>query len=145
MRMPGALRMPFAFGLLTKRRIDKALLTDWVRPVQTDRGVRRDARKFLLGSNPDVTLAAAERLTRFERPALIAWGADDRIFRFSYAERLAAVLPDARVVRIEDARAFVSLDQPARLAEAIQAFVDAGESQSDGRTPVGTSPGTLAT
>ena len=145
MRMPGALQMPFAFGMLTKRRIDKALLADWVRPVRTDRGVRRDARKFVLGQTPELTLAAAEQLTRFRRPALIAWGADDPFFRFTYAERLAAILPEAQLVRIEDARTFVSLDQPARLAEAIQAFVDAGESQSDGRTPVGTSPGALAT
>jgi len=146
MRMPFALQMPFAFGWLTKRRIDKTLLREWVRPLQTDRGVRRDARKFLLGATPDDTLAAAERLTRFQRPALIAWGADDPFFKFEYGERLAKVLPDARLERIEDARAFVALDQPARLAQAIQRFVEAPPgSQSAGRTPAGASPGTAAT
>jgi pimeloyl-ACP methyl ester carboxylesterase len=145
MRMPLALRMPFAFGMLTKRPIDKALLADWVRPLRVDRGVRRDTRKFLRAVTPDDTLAAAERLTRFRRPALIAWGADDRFFRFSYAERLATVLPNARLERIEDARTFVPLDQPARLASLLQRFVDADGTQPAGRTPVGASPGTAAT
>jgi pimeloyl-ACP methyl ester carboxylesterase len=146
MRMPLALRMPFAFGALTKRPIDKALLRDWVRPLQTDRGVRRDARKFLLGMDPEETLAAAERLTRFRRPALIAWGTDDPFFRLEYGERLAKVLPDARLERIEDARAFVPLDQPLRVARSLQEFIDAtGGSQPGGSVPVGIAPGTAAT
>jgi pimeloyl-ACP methyl ester carboxylesterase len=145
MRMPFALRMPFAFGGLAEH-IDKRLLRDWVRPLQSDPGVRRDARKFLLGTSPDETLAAAERLTRFPRPALIAWGGDDRFFKFEYAERLAKILPDARLQRIDGARAFVSLDQPARLAQALQRFLDeTGASQSAGSTPVGVAPGTGGT
>lgn len=145
MRLPLALRMPFAFGRLSKRRLDKALLAEWARPLRTDRGVRRDARKFLRAMTTDDTLAAAERLARFRRPALIAWGADDGFFRFSYAERLATLLPDARLERIEGARTFVALDQPARVAGLIQRFVEADGSQPAGRTPVGTAPGTAAT
>ena len=37
---------------------------------------------------------------------------EDKLFKIEYAERLAATLPDARVVRIPDARTFVMLDQP---------------------------------
>jgi len=71
------------------------------------------------GIDPAVTIAAAERLRDFDRPALIAWGAEDRFFPFSDAERLAATLPNARLERVPGARAFVQLDAPERLAEMI--------------------------
>ena len=51
-----------------------------------------------------------------------AWGVDDRFFRIASAERLAAMLRDARIERIEDARTFVALDQPDRVAELIGEF-----------------------
>ena len=56
---------------------------------------------------------------------LLAWAPEDKLFAIRHAERLAARLPDARIERIADAKTFVSLDQPQRLAEAIAAFVAA--------------------
>ena len=54
---------------------------------------------------------------------LLAWAPEDRFFPFAHAERLADLLPDARLERIEDSRTFVSEDQPQRLAELIAGFV----------------------
>jgi pimeloyl-ACP methyl ester carboxylesterase len=51
----------------------------------------------------------------------------DRFFPFSDGERLAATLPQARVERIDNARTFVQLDTPERLAELIAAFMPSGE------------------
>jgi pimeloyl-ACP methyl ester carboxylesterase len=95
----------------------------WVGPALNDAGVRRDAVKALKGLDPHYTLDAAARLASFERPALLAWAREDRIFPFAHAERLAAILPDARVVPIDDSYSFVPEDQPGPLAEAIQEFV----------------------
>jgi pimeloyl-ACP methyl ester carboxylesterase len=61
-------------------------------------------------------------LGKFGGQTLIAWGRDDPFFKPRYAERLAAEFSDARLEWIDRARAFVPLDQPARLAELITAF-----------------------
>jgi pimeloyl-ACP methyl ester carboxylesterase len=47
----------------------------------------------------------------------------DAFFPSADAERLAQTLPHARLERIEDARTFVQLDAPERLAELVGAFV----------------------
>jgi pimeloyl-ACP methyl ester carboxylesterase len=61
-------------------------------------------------------------LRQFERPVLVVWGRRDRLFKPSMARRLVATLPQARLVEVEDATTFVSLDQPARLADEIAGF-----------------------
>jgi pimeloyl-ACP methyl ester carboxylesterase len=93
-----------------------------VRPFLTDRGVRRDTVKVLKGIDPEHTFEAAERLTSFERPALLAWAVEDRFFKLSFAERLAATIPGAKLEPIEDSYTFVSEDQPERLAALIEEF-----------------------
>src|SRR6059036_1620998 len=70
------------------------------------------------------TLEAAERLREFDRPTLIAWATEDRFFKLRNAKRLAEAIPNARLKLIEDARTFVPLDQPKRLAELISAFIE---------------------
>jgi pimeloyl-ACP methyl ester carboxylesterase len=123
LRIPAARRLPFAFGWLSKRPIDRAVTDEWIRPFLTDRRIRRDTAEFLRGIDKRYTLQAAQDLARFEKPALIAWAPEDRFFPLAHAERLAATLPDARLERIEDSYTFVSEDQPARTAELIRAFV----------------------
>ncbi|MEA2425036.1 MAG: hypothetical protein QOH13_1446 [Thermoleophilaceae bacterium] len=123
MRLPGAARAPIAFGGLTKRPIPGDVLRGWLEPAMSDKDVRRDARKVLLDMVSSYTLDAAAKLASFERPVLLPWGRDDRFFPFEHAERLAAIIPDARVVPIEDSRTFVSEDQPEALADAIRAFL----------------------
>ena len=125
MRIPGVARSPLAFGLLTKRRVPDEVMRAWVAPFLSDAGVRRDAVKALKGLDPRYTLDAAARLASFERPALLAWAREDRFFPFAHAERLAAILPDSRLVPIEDSYSFVPEDQPEALASAIAEFVRA--------------------
>ena len=107
---------------LTVDPVPDEMLVGWLEGLH-DRGVRADLGRTMRGMRPEVTLAAAERLRAFDRPALIAWGMRDAFFPFADAERLAATLPNARLERIDDARTFVQLDAPDRLAELIAAFV----------------------
>jgi pimeloyl-ACP methyl ester carboxylesterase len=123
MRFNATRRMPFAFGRLTKKPIDRALLDSFVSPSITDKGVRRDIKKFLRGVSPRYTIEAAESLRNFEKPVLLAWGTDDKFFPAEHALRLQALLPNARLEWVEDARAFVPLDQPDRLATLIAEFM----------------------
>lgn len=123
MRLKSFRNGPLAFGHLAKHGLDQEILASWVRPGIRSRGIRRDIGKFLRDLVPSHTLAAATKLQQFDRPALIAWSPEDKVFPIRYAERLASDLPDARLVRIADSWAFVPEDQPDKLVEAIRAFV----------------------
>ncbi|MDZ4278377.1 MAG: alpha/beta hydrolase [Dehalococcoidia bacterium] len=125
MRLRPMRRLPIAYGWLSKRPVDAAVLDSYVRPVIEDAGVRRDVAKLLKGISPSQTIAAARKLGSFPRPALIAWARDDRFFPFDHARRLAQLLPDARLEPVEDSRTFVPEDQPERLAELIGSFMRA--------------------
>ncbi len=103
---------------LTVAPLPDSLVKSWLVPLH-DRRVRRDLVTVMRGISPEVTIAAAPRLRGFDRPALIAWGMRDAFFPFSDAQRLARALPKARIERIENARTFVQLDAPKRLAELV--------------------------
>ena len=120
----GALRRtPIAFGWLSKKRVDAAIEKDWIAPFFSDARVRRDIIALLASVDTKYTLQAAEDLRSFDKPALIAWARDDKVFPPRHAEELARLIPDARLEWIEDSRTFVSIDQPERVAQLIRDFV----------------------
>jgi pimeloyl-ACP methyl ester carboxylesterase len=116
-------RLPIAFGRLTKRGIEPAVIDRWVRSYFGDAGVRRDVTAFVRAARPSVTKEAGARLSGFEKPVLVAWAPDDRHFKWDLGERLALAFPHARMERIEDSYTFVPVDQPERTAHLIRAFV----------------------
>jgi pimeloyl-ACP methyl ester carboxylesterase len=113
---------PLAYGLLTKRPVPAEVLEGWVRPALSSRGVRGDVQYFTRHIDKRLTLDAAAKLGDFDRPVLLAWSAEDRFFKQSFAERLAAVFPDARLESIPDAFTFLPEDQPDVLARLIAEF-----------------------
>ena len=119
MRFPASRRSPNAFGWLSKRSIPAEVLAAWTAPVIRDREVRRDLREVLRGISNRYTLEAATRLREFGGPTMLAWATEDRFFKPRFAERLAADIPGSRLEWIDDARTFVSEDQPERLAALI--------------------------
>jgi pimeloyl-ACP methyl ester carboxylesterase len=116
-------RLPIAFGWLTKRGIEPAVLDGWVSSYFGNAGVRRDATAFVRAAKPDVMKQVGARLSSFEKPVLVAWASDDRHFKWDLGERLALAFPDARLERIEDSYTFVAVDQPERTAQVIREFV----------------------
>lgn len=116
-------RSPLAYGALSRERIPSEQLAGWVRPAIENRGVRRDSRKFGAAMSSRHTLAAAEKLPQLTIPVLLAWGARDRYFKVELAERLAELIPDSRLVRFPEARTFVSIDEPERLAAEVSGFI----------------------
>jgi len=123
MRLRPVRRLPIAFGWLTKR--GDAVVKRWMRPIWRRREIRRDTIRVLRSAAADRNLltAAAEKLARFDRPALVVWAAQDRVMPPEHGRRLADLLPDARLVEIEDSYTLVPLDQPARLAAEIRRFL----------------------
>jgi pimeloyl-ACP methyl ester carboxylesterase len=66
-------------------------------------------------------------------PVLLAWAMGDRLFPARDARRLAADLPQARLVELPGDRTFVMLDHPAETAAAIDAFALGVAEQVRGR------------
>lgn len=112
----------FTYGLFVKHPIAPDLVASWLEPAFTDKAIRRDGGKFTAGANKRHTLAAAEKLRSFERPVRFVWAPEDRFFKLAHAERLAGMVPDSKIVEVADARTFVPLDQPTRVAEAVAEF-----------------------
>jgi pimeloyl-ACP methyl ester carboxylesterase len=123
MRPRFAQRLPIAYGWLSKKPIDDAVMKSFLRPAQADRRIRDEVSAVMRGINKRYTLEAATHFAEFDKPVLIAWAPEDRFFKFRSAERLARDFPNARLERIDDSYTFVSVDQPRRLAELIAAFV----------------------
>ncbi|MFE4815638.1 alpha/beta fold hydrolase [Streptomyces sp. NPDC056704] len=122
MRLRPLRRMPVAFGWLTLR--GDAATARWIRPVLERPEIRRDAVRTLRAAAADtgLLLAAAERLPRFDRPALVVWARGDRVMPPEHGRRLAALLPRGRLVEIDDSYTLVPLDRPTELARAIREF-----------------------
>src|SRR5204862_5684936 len=93
MRVKPLQRTPIAFGWLTRKPVPSEFMNSYIRPVQQSAGVRRDTTKVLRAVDKRHTLAAARKLGKFDKPVLIAWGADGRVFPVADDKRLAQVLP----------------------------------------------------
>jgi pimeloyl-ACP methyl ester carboxylesterase len=135
-RVPGALRAiawavqlktvqrtPTAYGWTTRKPIAPKVMRSYTRPVHTEPGVRRDLMRLLRAVDTRYTFEAAEALRSFDKPALVAWAADDKLFPREHGRRLAELLPQGRFTLIEDSRTFVPEEQPERLAELIRDFL----------------------
>jgi pimeloyl-ACP methyl ester carboxylesterase len=122
LRVPALRRLPLAFGWLTKRRIPNEVTAAWLKPSQTDRGVRRDIAALLKQIDARFTNEAATKLPGFDRPVLLAWAPEDRFFPLEHARRLAGLFPDAHVEEVPDSYTFVSEDQPEPLARLVGSF-----------------------
>ena len=120
-RIPALARA--AFRPFTKEPLPRDLVASWMRPAMKDPDVRRDVKKVTTGMNKRYTLEAAEKLRGSELPILLTWAPGDRLFPLKYAEKLASEAGNARIVEIPDAKTFVPIDQPQRLADEIAAFV----------------------
>jgi pimeloyl-ACP methyl ester carboxylesterase len=116
-------RLPIAYGWLSNEPIEREADDSYVLPVLTSGEIRRDVRRLLNGFDRAELLDADAKLASWDKPALIAWSRNDRFFPPAHAERLATLIPEARLEWIEGARTFSPEDRPDRLAEVIRAFV----------------------
>jgi pimeloyl-ACP methyl ester carboxylesterase len=123
LRLRPVRRLPIAFGWLTRR--GDATTKQWMRPIQRQPEIRRDAVRALRAvmGQREILNEAAPDLARFDRPVLVVWAAGDRVMPPAHGRRLAELIPDARLVEVEDSYTLVPLDQPGRLAGLIRSFV----------------------
>jgi pimeloyl-ACP methyl ester carboxylesterase len=134
MRFRPAQRLPLAFGALTKRAFPADIARSYLGAALEQPAVRGDLRAVLRGIDSRHTQEAARRLAGFDRPTLLAWAKEDKVFPFRHAEELSHVLADARVREVEDSYSFVPEDNPRRLVELLREFVPAGEAPGPDQT-----------
>ncbi|MFF1778864.1 alpha/beta fold hydrolase [Streptomyces virginiae] len=123
-RVPFLVRMGSSLGGMAKRPIPYALVRRWYRPLLTRRAIRRDLAAFCRSTRKDTYLRAAENLARFDRPALVAWGAEDRMMPPATGRRLAELLPRGRYVEIPEAGTLVQWDNPEALCAELRRFIE---------------------
>ncbi len=130
MRIRPVRRLPIVFGWLTKR--GDAATKRWMQPVLHQRGVRRDTVRVLRAAAADkrIMLDAAETLPSWHRPALIVWAANDRVMPPEHGRRLAELLPQARLIEVDDSYTLVPLDQPRQLSQIIREFARSSDSKA---------------
>ncbi len=121
MRSAAIRRSPVGYGMLSHGDVDH-LAKGWAQNVLSKPAVLDDLRRFTLGLDPEVTQDAAKRLPGFDKPVLLAWAPDDKLFPLSDAQKLAELLPDARLETIADSKAFSMIDQPDALAALVADF-----------------------
>jgi pimeloyl-ACP methyl ester carboxylesterase len=124
MRWRALRHSPLGVGLLLHDP-DPALTGSVFEPLQHDPRIRDDFRAFLRNISPDELAAVTPRMARLDLPVRMVWGRDDRCFTPAHGRRFAAVFgagSGASFVEVDDARTFVSLDQPAAVAAEIIAL-----------------------
>jgi pimeloyl-ACP methyl ester carboxylesterase len=117
--VPGLARSRLGFGAVA---LDPSRLGE-SRPL-ADPMIRRDLRKLMSGSSRSQTLQAARTFPGYDRPVLVVWAEEDRLFPRSLGQRLADAFPRGRMVLVPGSRTFVPLDQPQPLARLIGEFLE---------------------
>ncbi len=110
------------YGGLVTKPLDPELTARWASPARTDRAIARSTARFLGAMDKRELLDAATRFGEFGKPVLLVWGTADPVFKLALGERLRDAFADARLIRVEDGRAFVPLDHPERVADEIAEF-----------------------
>jgi pimeloyl-ACP methyl ester carboxylesterase len=81
---------------------------------------RRDAVAVTASLDPALTLRATPAIEAFGPPVTLAWGTQDKLFPVDHARRLRDAFPNATLIEIPECSAFVMLDAPGALADAIR-------------------------
>ena len=108
-------RLPLTWGWMSKRPVPDGVMDGWFRPLQTQKDIRRDLRKYALSIPPKkVLLEWFERLRSCDRPTLVVWAAEDRVMPREHGRRLAGLFPRGRLVEIPDSYTLIPEDQPGK-------------------------------
>jgi pimeloyl-ACP methyl ester carboxylesterase len=116
-------RQPTAYGWVTSRPLPPEIMRSYTDPVRTIPGVRRDLARLLRAVEVRYTFEAAARLPTFDKPAIVVWAEDDKIFPRHHGEALAELLPQGRFTLVPDSRTFIPEEQPERLVALLRVFL----------------------
>lgn len=124
---------PLGLGLLANK-LDPAQTRAWIEPGLTNKAIRTDAVKFLRAAKPKDLLDVSTRLSSFDGPVTIVWGAADRAFTTKLGRRLQQAFGHAQFVEVPKAKTLISLDAPEELAAAIAGISASRRTRGDAAT-----------
>ncbi len=119
-------------GIRSEPEETAALITKWAWAKDTDEQVKRLGYRRLLQTDPAVTYGdyvacnafdVRDRLERINVPTLVVGGTADKMTPFTYSEALAAGIPNATLVRIDNGGHMMALEKPTTVADAVQTWL----------------------
>ncbi|MFD3592494.1 alpha/beta fold hydrolase [Nocardia sp. NPDC058640] len=117
-------RTPLMFGWMAKSDIPDALVHAWTEPGLRNPRIREDLLAYTrAGFDKRELITNTEALQHFSGEALILWSSAGKVMPRDHGPRLAALLPNSRLVEIDDAYVLSMLDQPAAVTTAITEFL----------------------
>lgn len=117
-------RTPLLFGWMAKHGVPDDVVRGWTAGAIASRAVRRDLRKYASTRFDKAEMVTATKaLARFDRPALVVWGSEDKVMPPEHGRRITELLPKGRLVEVEDAYVLLPEDQPALVAEHLREFL----------------------
>jgi pimeloyl-ACP methyl ester carboxylesterase len=116
-------RLPVTYGWASHRTIERPIVDSFMNGLRTSADVRRDFARMLRAADPRDTVAAAELLPSFDKPALVIWAADDKFFPREHGRRLAELLPQGRFELVQNSRTFIPEDNPEALVESLRSVL----------------------
>ena len=124
---PTLRRLPFVFGQMAKHGVPDEWMREWLEPLKRA-DIRRDFRRYAgaaMKGRRDLR-AATPALREFGRPVLVVWDSEGAMMPNEHGRRLAEAFLDARLVELDDCYTLIPIDQPQRLAAAMEEFIEAG-------------------
>lgn len=119
------LKTPLVLGLLSHTLSKEELYDLYIRNFVQHKGVRADFAKVVKGWSSHYTIQAAEKLSFFNKPVLIIWGADDKkLFPIELGRRVCAIFPNAKFELVENSLTYVQEDQPEEFSRKLIAFIE---------------------
>jgi pimeloyl-ACP methyl ester carboxylesterase len=119
LRLPFGRSLPFTLGPMSSSRLDGQLVRGMTAPVVSSREVRRDLKKYATANDFAALGEACARLGSFDRPAVVIWSRTDEMMPFAHAEQLVELLPQSRLVALDDGGTLLQIDHPRQVAEEI--------------------------
>lgn len=113
----------FLFGVAVKYPVEQRAIQSFMHPITSNKAVQRDFGKLLRGISTRYTNIAASKFGDFDKPVLLVWASEDRIFPIKYAERLQHAFPRATLKYVQDSYAFISEDQLEQLVQHVEEFM----------------------
>lgn len=126
----------FMLGQMTRKPVPQDMVEAWTDAALADKRIRRDLLRYCRTKFDDADLIrATNRLADFDGDALVLWSRNP-VMPAEHGERLAALLPKARLQYVDDAYVLVMLDNPEATAHALTDFLrPSGKVRADPAKP----------
>ncbi|MBO1335620.1 alpha/beta fold hydrolase [Streptomyces sp. VRA16 Mangrove soil] len=117
-RIPG-----LGYAAMAQRPVPHDLIDRWIRPLRADPAARDLLIGYLKAARRTELMETVDALRAYDRPALVVWGRQDRVNPPAHGRRLAELLPQGRLVELDDCGTLIPLDRPKAFAAALKEFV----------------------